>query len=199
MALQPKKRSPRKILNEAEPRFDDTGHRRRPTRRELTEEQNDALKQVISNQRKARRNRTAEIPDRYVALVNGTLKIEDLDDEEIFRGQLRNKSGDFRGRPPKFVPQQFVRALREEQARRFQAEMHGLMPEAMKAIERVLIKKHPQPGDGAIVQAAFKTIERFAGRVPETVDLKVSGEVSVLEQNVADVIEVVYDAEEIEP
>lgn len=180
---------------------DSLGNPRHPTWAELSpEERQDRIdRQAERRRRKAETHRASDnshIPDRYRMLVTGEMTVADLDDEEIFRGQLRNKNGDFRGRPPQWVPQAFVKALQEEQRKRFSSEMQGLVPESMKAIQRVLTKRHPQPGDGAIVNAAFKTIERFAGRVPENVNMNLHAEVSLVEQNMADIIEVDYVQED---
>lgn len=117
---------------------------------------------------------TGVIPDRYQAFVDGRLSVADLDDEEVFRGQLKDKNGTFRGKPPRYVPREFAAAVAKEAQKRFQAEMAGKIPEAMDAITRMLKKGSAQPGDGAIVNAAFKTIERYAGRVPENINMNVA-------------------------
>lgn len=131
------------------------------------------------------------IPDRYMEFVEGKISVTDLDDEEVFRGQIRNKNGDFRGRPSNFVPREFASVIQQEAARRFQAEMQALVPEAIRTVQDVMNKKHPQPGDGARVTAAFKTIERYAGKTPETVQIQ--AEISVWEKNAAEIITVVSE------
>lgn len=136
------------------------------------------------------------VPDRYEAFLVGELTVADLDDEEIYRGQIRNVHGDFRGRPPKLVPREFATALQQEVARRFSAEIAALVPDAIKAIQTVLNKKHPQPGDGAVVNAAFKVLERFAGKVPETMNLK--AEITSWEKHMTEVVvDYTVDDEEI--
>lgn len=42
-----------------------------------------------------------------------------LDEEELTRGQLRDDNGGFAGRPPSFVPREFLLACQREQKRRF--------------------------------------------------------------------------------
>jgi len=150
------------------------------------------------DQRPLTRRVSTKVPDRYLMFIAGEISVEDLDDEEIFRGQLRNKSGSFAGRPPNYVPREFAIAVQHEAARRFMAEIGGLVPESLAAVQRVLEKRHPQPGDGATVQAAFKVLERFAGRVPETLRLD-TGKVSKWDESVQQVIqEEIIDAEIVE-
>jgi len=134
------------------------------------------------------RHKTATVSERYMAFVHGDIDVTELDNEEVFRGQLRNAQGDFRGGVPHFVPREFAQAMQKEAARRFSADMQALVPEAIAAVKEVMAKKHPQPGDGARVQAAFKTIERYAGKTPETVQIQ--AEVSVWERNAGEIITV---------
>jgi hypothetical protein len=126
------------------------------------------------------------VPERYEAFLTGELTVKDLDDEEIFRGQIRNNQGDFRGRPPKLVPREFATALQQEVAQRFNSNIAGLVPDSIKAIQTILNKAHPQPGDGAVVNAAFKVLERYAGKVPDTVNLK--AEITSWEKHMSEVV-----------
>jgi len=135
---------------------------------------------------KPRKRIMVAVADRYQAFVAGELTVEDLDDDEIYRGQIRNKHGDFRGHPPKYVPREFAIAMQQEMAKRFSSQISALVPDAIAAIQRVMNKTHPQPGDGAVVTAAFKTLERFAGKVPETMNLK--AEITKWEKKVGEVI-----------
>ncbi len=46
--------------------------------------------------------------------------MEELDDEEILRGQLRDKNGGFSGRPSDYVPRSFHVALVRETIKRME-------------------------------------------------------------------------------
>lgn len=46
--------------------------------------------------------------------------VEELDQEELARCQLRASDGSFTGRPPQFVPREFVLACQRDQKRRFE-------------------------------------------------------------------------------
>jgi hypothetical protein len=101
----------------------------------------------------------------------GLIPWDALDDEELQRGQLRTKHGNFAGGVPTIVP----RDLRREQAKRLkdkfdEANLAALMP-ARLVIEQIAA------GDGweipAKVQldAARYIIERSVGKVPDKVEL----------------------------
>lgn len=81
---------------------------------------------------------------RYQQLMDGTLSVEDLTDEEILRGQLLDKEGKFRGRPPEYLPRDLytslTRELRLRMMRKF--EEHGM--EAVATIVEIM-----QDGEGA--------------------------------------------------
>jgi hypothetical protein len=107
-------------------------------------------------------------------LISGELAIEDLDDEEIRRMQLRNAQGDFRGRAPLYVPREMALAFRQEHFRRFQNEMAELVPDALRAIKEQLNSRHLAPGDATRLRAAELVLERNFGKVTQNVDQHVT-------------------------
>lgn len=133
------------------------------------------------------------IPDRYAAFVKGELTIEDLDEEELMRGQIRGKDGSFRGRPPRLVPREFAQGLAAAQHNHMARRIAGLVDKAFKTLEEVMDKQHPQPGDAARVKAAQLLIERYLGRVPETVNIK--AEVSTWNSNKEKFVKTVHIGE----
>ena len=136
------------------------------------------------------RPRKGTIPTRYEAFMNGELTIDDLDEDEIMRGQLKNAAGNFGGRPPMYIPRKFATALAEKQKELIQAELAGLVLPAMRTLVEVMNKPHPQPGDNAKVQAAKLILERNLGKVPETLQLK--AEIKTWEQKFETRIKKVY-------
>jgi len=130
------------------------------------------------------------VNNRYQQFMDGTITIDDLDEEEIMRGQLRNAKGDFSGRPPMYVPRKFATALATKQKELIQAEMASLVLPALRTLIEVMNKPHPQPGDNAKVQAAKLVLERNLGKVPETVELK--AEIKSWEQKFETRIKKVY-------
>jgi hypothetical protein len=118
--------------------------------------------------------------ERWLGIVNAvrageytwTEFVDGLDEEELARGQLRADNGTFTGRPPKFVPREFLLAAQREQKRRFEeifgSEVLGL---AQQYIE--LCKDHSiAPKDRAkLIQYAM---ERIFGGIPK--DIRIAQE-----------------------
>lgn len=149
--------------------------------------------QIMTDKQNRKPRRRASVPDRYMAFVDGDLSVEDLDDEEIMRGQIRNASGGFGGRPPKAIPREFYVAVVAEQHRRFQQQIAPKVEEALATLMQVMNRKNPVPGDAARVKAATYVIDRFAGRIPETV--RVQADVTTrFEQNIDAAL--VYDLDD---
>lgn len=67
----------------------------------------------------AGRRALESLSPRWQDFQAGRLKVEDLDWEELTRGQLRNESGNFRGGKPQILP----KAFHDELLRR--AQVHG--------------------------------------------------------------------------
>jgi hypothetical protein len=134
-------------------------------------------------------------PERYRAFIDGELTVEDLDDEEIQRMQLRSERGTFQGRPPVSLPREFIMAMQVEQQRRFKHWINVAVPEAQKAILELTKSRNLSPGDATRLKAAEMIIERFAGKTPDKIEVK--AEVSVFDQTLSDII-VDLDEEEAE-
>lgn len=127
------------------------------------------------------------VPDRYTGFITGELSVEDLDDEEVMRGQLRSRNGDFVGRKPNAIPREFMVAIQIEQQKRFQDGLNPLVLDALNTLQYVMQPGYrAQPGDAAKVKAATYIIDRFAGKTPENVQLK--AEVSTRFENIANEI-----------
>lgn len=118
---------------------------------------------------RSRKSRQIEVT-RLDMLISGELEIEDLDDEEIRRMQLRNSAGDFRGRAALYIPRDMAMAFRQEHFRRFGREMAEIVPDAMRAIKELLNSRHLAPGDATRLRAAELVLERNFGKVTQNVD-----------------------------
>lgn len=125
---------------------------------------------------------------RLQMLIDGDLKMEDLDDEEVQRMQLRNKHGDFRGRPPVWIPRELAGAVQAEFRRRFVAEVQAMMPAALKAHKELLVSRHLAPGDAARMTAVKEVYERTIGKVVQTSDVHMVVENKSFEDYVGDAI-----------
>lgn len=133
---------------------------------------------------------------RLQMLLDGDLKVEDLDDEEIQRMQLRNKNGDFRGRPPVWIPREMANAIQIELRRRFASEMQQMLPLALKAHKTLLTSSLLMPGDAAKMAAVKETYERTMGKVVQQSEVHAVVENRSFEDFVGDaVIDVEEDDE----
>lgn len=143
-----------------------------------------------------RRTRARPTPPRYQQLLDGVITIEDLDDEEIMRGQMRNVHGDFRGRPPLMVPREFATILVKRQQDVFLREIAGMVLTALRTMDDIMNGRFKSfvPGDtSAAMQAAKLVLERYAGKVPDKLEMR--AEIATWEKKAQEAI-VVMDLDE---
>lgn len=119
------------------------------------------------------------VTGRYALLLNGIISVEDLDDEEVARGQLKASDGTFRGRPPKTVPAELVQAMRREWLSRAEAKLRdALMDKGLGVL--VELAGNDQVDPGVRLRAATTIIERTMGKVPERIQLAAEDPVETL-------------------
>jgi len=70
------------------------------------------------------------------AILNGEEDLSAWDDEELLRGQRKDRTGVFRGRPPKVVPQE----VHAERVRRTMSKAYNLLKESSFDAVRLLRK-----------------------------------------------------------
>lgn len=116
------------------------------------------------------RKRVAVSTTRLDLLISGELSVEDLDDDEIRRMQLKASDGSFRGRPPLWIPHTMALAFKQEFFRRFSRDMQERVPEAMRALDEMLSSRHLAPGDATRLRAVELVLERTFGKVTQNVD-----------------------------
>ena len=116
------------------------------------------------------KQRRVRVGERMQAVMDGTLAIEELDDEEIFRGQIRSVDGDFKGRPADMIPRKFYAAATNELMRRWQAKVNAELEPALKVLRD--IANNPKAPADARYKSAVYLIERAAGKVPEKTEMK---------------------------
>jgi hypothetical protein len=99
--------------------------------------------------------------------------VETLDAEELVRGKLKDKNGDFAGRNPSWVPREFHRACIRELMRRGQKLWQGNYLQAIEAMTQIAIGKGvgTQATPGERIKAAQFVIERIEGKIPERVQV----------------------------
>jgi len=81
-----------------------------------------------------RKKRNAKVPDRYQRLIDGSLELTDLDDEELYRGILRNADGYIRGTPPKAIPWVMHKAAMDHIGQRLERTITASMPDIVQGL-----------------------------------------------------------------
>jgi hypothetical protein len=92
---------------------------------------------------------------------------EELSPEELARGQLKDRDGMFRGRPPALVPRAFQQACVREIQRRFNEKVQARLLDAVDELIDLSKKGRMEAKDQAKVLVYL--IERVMGPVPKTV------------------------------
>lgn len=104
------------------------------------------------------------IPPRVQDLLDGTINVEDLDDEELARGYPRAEDGSFRGRPtviPTSLHQRIQRELFSRASQQLRESLLGVT-ETMTSIAQ---DKEVDPAQR--IKAAQWVVERLMGKTPD--------------------------------
>lgn len=108
---------------------------------------------------------------RYALLFNGVISVEDLDDEELARGQLKASDGTFRGRPPRVIPSELMQAMRREWLGRAEAKLReALMEVGLGGMIEIAKDKTIDPS--VRLRAQNIIVERTMGKVPDKIELR---------------------------
>lgn len=102
-------------------------------------------------------------------VLEGLDDLSGWDDEEIRRGQKRNKHGGFSGRPPKLVPQR----LHEERHRRTLTRAHALFTaNTERAVQTLIdIADDELAPHADRIKAAALILDRVMGRSPQAIEV----------------------------
>lgn len=111
------------------------------------------------------------INPRMQAFIDGTITLDDMDDEEIARGQFRAEDGTFRGRPTDMVPRKFYNAVVAETIKRTNEKFRAEIEPSLKALKD--IRDNPRLPADARYKSAVHLLERAVGKVPEKTEMKV--------------------------
>lgn len=116
--------------------------------------------------------------------LDGKISIEDLDDEEIRRGQFRSIDGDFKGRPTDIIPRKFYDAVVRETIKRANDKFRQELEPSLMVLRE--IAQNPRAHADARYKSAVYLIERAAGKVPEKQEVALT--VSKWEADIQDLI-----------
>lgn len=129
-----------------------------------------ASKEEARRKAKEQPENTMTAGERWAMLLDGTLTVRDLDDEEIRKMRVRSVDGTFNGagrRLPSHLAVQF-----QQEAIRRATEMFRTA--APRAVERLLeIADDPDAKHSDVIKALSLIMDRGLGKVPET--LRVEG------------------------
>lgn len=116
-----------------------------------------------------KKRKTIQVGQTTRRILDGELKVEDLDLEELVRGRPRAADGTFRGAPPKVVPRAFHDACIRELMKRGKE----LYTDAYMDVIQVFIDiaKDTKQDAGDRLRAAQYVWERIEGKVPQKVEV----------------------------
>lgn len=134
-------------------------------------------KKVLTAEEKALRAMTPRMRD----LAEGRLRVEDLDWEELTRGQLRDASGGFRGSKPAMLPREWHDAITAEIVKGAQAQFRVNFDSTMNVL--VAMALNPLTPAREKLAASQYIIERVIGKIPEKQEIK--SEISIFDSAVA--------------
>jgi hypothetical protein len=102
---------------------------------------------------------------RMQEFINGDITVEDLDLEELRRGQFRDKNGGFQGKPPHMIPRDFHEAIARELIERTNGSLRTKLSDSMDVIYELMINKRTPARER--LAAAQYIMERTMGKIPD--------------------------------
>lgn len=106
------------------------------------------------------------------------LPVEDLDIEELSKGRLKDKNGNFSGRPPKFLPRQLIDAMRKEHYKRVNSVLEESLSDMVKVMRSIATDR--KADDATRLKAAIYVFERFMGKIPDRVNVSAESKIDDL-------------------
>lgn len=112
------------------------------------------------------------VSPRVDALQRQTIRVEDLDDEELLRGQVRDADGRFRGGQARKIPREFHNELMRRIIEQGVSKMKRSYVKAVEVLTEDIIED--ESVDIRLrYDAAKYIIERLGGKTPEVVNATV--------------------------
>lgn len=123
------------------------------------------------------------------AILAGDVDLAQWSDEELARGQRRDRNGRFQGRPPKVVPMVVYRELARRQTEAVHKHLRDNILEAAQVLTELI--KNPAVDDNARIKAIGMVFDRMLGKAPERVEIAMT---NPLDEDIAAIV--VYDDSE---
>lgn len=102
---------------------------------------------------------------RWDQLIAGIISVDDLDNEELARGQCRDINGTFKGVAPKMVPKSLHDAMMRSLLSRAQEHFRAGLIDSVDALVSIAKGTAFEPADR--IKAASIVIDRVMGKTPE--------------------------------
>jgi hypothetical protein len=103
---------------------------------------------------------------RWAKLLDGTITVADLDDEEIAKMQVRGADGGFAGRKRR-VPSHLAQQMKDEAIKRATEQFRVFAPKAVKRLLEIAEDPDTKPADA--IRALDIALNRGLGKTPETI------------------------------
>lgn len=104
---------------------------------------------------------------RFMKLCQGIISVEDLDDEELARGQCRGSDGTFRGPPPRMIPRGVHDRMVNELFKRADDQLKRNLLDVVETMTSIAKGEAYEPADR--IKAATWVFERVRGKNPEVI------------------------------
>jgi hypothetical protein len=114
---------------------------------------------------KKRANSPKPAKSRHQMLLDGELKVHDLDEQELKHFRGRDIDGEFKGRI-RPIPAKLQAQIRQRLLNLMQANIEGFLPRAVAILESIAEESDQ---DSARVKAVDLLLQRGAGKVPDVV------------------------------
>ena len=109
--------------------------------------------------------------NRWQQLLAGHITVEDLDDEELSRGQCRGKDGKFSAIAPKMIPKALHDRMAKQLIVRAQEKFQQGLFGAIDALNEIASGSAYEPADR--IKAAGMVIDRVMGKTPDVINMTV--------------------------
>lgn len=136
----------------------------------------------------------ARASERWAMLLDGRLKVSDLDDKEVAKMRVRSADGSFAGKG-RAIPSHLAQQFRAEQVKRAEATIRKGLTTAVEEMQRIL--KDPEAKDADKIKVIQLYLDRSLGKTPETIRVQADDKFSDL-LNAGGVLKDVRDLSDLE-